>query len=644
MKSQQTIIESPYLNRKIDITQGPHSCEVFTKSPDDSFFKSSHHNENWGIPFEAAVKLDNKWEQIGIHNQKNVLWKDKKSSFKVIDVITTQGVHGTENKLICRSAAHNSKDIEVSICYEVSSTLPFLRKQVSVKNISSNQITIQNICVELFYSVRIERNIQILHDFRKDVSGYDRHYVGYHDFQFPEDIDIELLPGESIDSFNLYEVFTPDDECGQAVWMGRVLKSLAPWAAKQSITFQCSGIEPDSEKTGIKAFERILKQCSESGVEIIMFFLGQIWTNTGDYIIRPDLFPNGEDDLKALIKYIHGLGMKAGVYCSYSIADHGSKIREKNLDWECINEQNTRFDPAAWGNMCFLSPWGEYVQDKFLWLVKDLQFDELQIDGPTDIPCFNNSHSHSSFGNYNYKNWQWEKSLFESLRIHDVTFSIPRGINYILMGANRIPGGYTEQDFCHDSGIKLLTNYRSSMYNQRKHSPAWATWGFLALGVYHGNAIGASEETPEIFEQGIAALLGYGNGSFISGKELYYGSETQKILKKWISLFKQYRQTFCGDFIRLASPNGKHLDAALFTNPHASCQALGIFFNPTEEELKSSFTLPLKYTGFSVGQKVTIVDSQTNKDLNLQIDSCLNISFEVKLSSHEVKVFLIVSD
>ena len=93
----------------------------------------------------------------------------------------------------------------------------------------------------------------------------------------------------------------------------------------------------------------------------------------------------------------------------------------------------------------------------------------------------------------------------------------------------------------------------------------------------------------------------------------------------------------------MASPNGKQIDAVLFTNPIASCRALAIFFNPTEKELETSFVLSLKYAGFSAGQKINIIDEADNKKSTLVVDPCFNISFEVKLSSYEVKYFKIIN-
>ena len=327
-------IKSTFLEREVDLTSGPHSCALFTKSPDDAFFKASHHKENWGIPFEAAIKINDKWEQIGIFKQKNVLWKDKISVFDIISASIVIKDDKKQYKLFCQSSRNDLKGIEVIINYEVSDRLPYMKKQVTVNNNSPNEIILQNICVELIYSSRIGRNIIIQHDYRQDICDRNRHYIGYHDCQFPDDIDFVLKSEHSIDSFNVYEIFVPDDECGQGVWLGRVLKHLAPWAASPSVIFQCSGIEPHDGKNGIKLFEKIIKQCSETGVEMIMFFLDQIWTNTGDYQIRKDIFQNGEDDLKQLIEYIHFMGMKAGVYCSYSIALHDSEVRKKHLDWE----------------------------------------------------------------------------------------------------------------------------------------------------------------------------------------------------------------------------------------------------------------------------------------------------------------------
>ena len=292
--------------------------------------------------------------------------------------------------------------------------------------------------------------------------------------------------------------------------------------------------------------------------------------------------------------------------------------------------------------MCFLSGWGEFIKNKFHWLVKELKFDELQVDGPTSIPCCSDSHKHTSIGNYNYLNWLWEKDLFNFLNDSKCSFTIPRGLNYILMGASRIPGGYTEQDFCHDSGIKLLTNYRSSMFEQRKRTPAWACWGFLALGNYHGNSVGADENTPEIFEQGIASLLGYGNASYFSGDNLFYGQITKAVITRWVSFYTKYRNTFSGDFIRLAAPTGKSADAVLLTNPEEECKALIIIFNPTQNNIDVSLILPLKYSGvFSAGEQVKISDVNENRYFYSKIDSSQNTVIKQQIAALQVKTLIL---
>jgi hypothetical protein len=636
VKNKILELESPFLKRHIRLEDGPHSEAVFIRDMTEKAWLPCHHGNKWGIPFECAVKINGEFLLCGIMEQNNVLWHSSRASYQAVDVMQDKGNFGDIFTIICRRTTSDVPDLELRIIYEISSELPLWRKQVEVINNSSETVTIENVTTELFYGVRVQRELQFLHDYNRDVMGANRHFIGFADFQFPEDLDIPLAPTESLKSFNLYAYVTPNEPVGKGIMTGRVLKKLCSHFVNP-VTFQLTGLTPQPGVAGVDNFLPILDRCQSVGIEQIMFFVGQLFTNTGDYEFRRDIFPNGEKDFKRLLSEIEWRGMTAGLYCSYSIAHHGSKIREEHLEWECLDDQGRSFDPGAWGNMCFLSEWGDYIENKFKYLADDLGISELQIDGPTDIPCHAKNHKHSNQGNYQYYSWLYEKQLFETLREKNVTFTIPRGGNYLLMGASAIPGGYTEEDFCHGSGEQLLSNYRASMVAGRLKTPAWATWGFLAVGKYHGNSMVNCENGVELYEQAIASLLGYGNGRAISGIEPCYDSKTEAVLKRWIELFKSNRKLFNGDFIPLIYPTGYKADGVLLGSAELN-EALAIFINPTSAPSSLNMSLPLSYIGATANSKWQLQEIwETEKTISVS-DDIGNLELKTDIDARGVKV------
>ena len=627
-------LKSPFIERNINLSNGIQACDIWTRGADNFYFAPHHHRNSWGLPFEAAVKINGSWLEVGPHSRKNILWKQQEIKFKVVNVNILPGESSDIAEVACSPVTANAPEIEVSIIYEIGKQLPFLRKSVKVKNISESSLTVNNICPEIMYQTRVERNIKIFHDYRMETRAEVPLYQGYVHFQFPEDIDYELGPGEVVESFNLYEIFVSDDPQAASIWQSKVLKHLAPWAAAgNKIKFQISNVKPENNQNALDQIKELVNQCAEIGIEQISFFVNQIWENIGDYEIRRDIFPKGENDLKALFDYIHSKDIEVGVYCSYSIAWHDSKVRKKHLDWECRDKDGRSFDPGTFGNMCFLSAWGSFILNKFDWILDKLGVDYLDFDGPTDIPCYADSHDHSSLGDYYYKSWLWEKKLFSRLNERNVNFTIPRGINYILMGAHAIPGGYTEEDFCHSSGIQLLTNYRAGMASCRSERPAWASWGFLAVGDYHGNSIEYSEEEPLLLSHGLASLLGYGNSSFITGNRCYPGAKTKEVFHKWIEFYRQNREILNGDSLVLAVPDGKNVDGIIY---FAENQALAVFFNPSDKLISRNVLIPLRFTGISTQSEFVLEDGCSS--LNLETDSYGNAMFKVELEAYKIKI------
>ncbi|MDD3154403.1 MAG: hypothetical protein PHS41_06000 [Victivallaceae bacterium] len=587
--------------------------------PDGEGKMPCHHSNGWGIPFVAAVKYEGKWHYAGPSEQHNPAWEPTwRNEFPLTDL----RVDGSRCCLIFRGEL-----FQLELTVEADETLPVVKTWLSVSNCSERAVVVENLSFGAFYSVRTERNIEFYSDFRQDVAGMNRHFLGYCDFQFPDDVDMVVSSGESLDSFQLAMLMLPEEPNAKSEWRSRVFASLFQQCADSPTTFHCTGT-PVTGK-GIADFFPMIEACAHVGFEQIVFFMGELFTNTGDYRLRSDFFPNGETDLRRLLEKIASHGMTAGVYCSYSIAWRASRIRMEHPDWECIDESGRTFDPATFGNMCFLSPWGDWIRSRLLQLV-DFGFAELEIDGPTSIPCFNPAHQHRSQGEYEYRNWLWERELFQELTRRGVRFTIPRGVSYLLMGACAIPGGYTEEDFCHTDGKLLLKNYRASMAAARAKLPAWCSWGFvLAQGRYHGAE--ASGRSATEFEESMFSLFGYGHARYLTG-EMPYGSEkTAQILQRWLALFKHWKRFFLGSQRIVRAPGADSAECVQYIADDGD--ALCLMYNAHNEPVRTLFPLRI---GKAHTVKLSFVTKQ--EEAYLQCDSAGWFALEETLTPGEVKI------
>lgn len=585
------ILESPYFRRELEISDMARTVGVWTRGAGCGNFMPHHHGGGWGLPYEAAVKIGGEWYDLSPQRQGNVLWPRPRLVFTVAEVMETADDEWRSVDLRCRpEPSGNDFMLEVVICYRVYTHLPCLEKYVKVRNAGNSDVVVENLCPEIMYGVRADRNLRFFHDYRLETRSGDERYPGYVCFRFPEDVSVTLPPGGEMESFKVYEVAVGDDPREAAAGVGRVLRHLAPGCLDNKIKFQLWNFVPEAVTAVREQLREVVDGCVAAGIEQLSFFVNQIWTNIGDYELRPDLFPGGEAELRELLDYIHRRGLEAGVYCSYSIAWQGSKAREEHRDWECLGIDGQSFDPGAYGNMCFLSGWGGYIRDRLSALL-DMGFDYLDFDGPTDIPCHAAGHNHSSLGEYQYRSWRWERELFAWLFRRGTAFTIPRDLNYVLMGAGKIPGGYTEEDFCHCSGLELLTNYRCGIARNRERRPGWLSWGFLALDSYHGNGIGYGEDNLLPLEHGLASLLGYGSGSFITGQRCFKGGRSLAVMRKWTDWFKARRRVLSGESLVLGYPGGAGIDGIFHFN---GGEGLTVFFNPFPVAKDGLFVIPLR--------------------------------------------------
>ncbi len=585
-------LENEHYRRVIDVSAGPVSVSFGIRPngrkqavwyPVYSFEPS--------VPFEAAVVVDGQSYEAGPHVHPRE-W-DRRGAFTVTDASIGHGDLGQTLGLVCTPRKEGAAPVELRIRYEVADELPLVVKTVEAVNVSGRAVVVNNLTVDTVRFFDRKLPLHVFTDYYWDVRAEDPYYMCWTRIEFPGDIGMELAPGESIRSFTCYEAVTSIDRDEEAIILHRLYKRLAPWIKDTRIGCWNNLCRSSSE------LREFIDVAADNGIEEICFFMGQLFTNTGDYVVRPDLFPAGEEDVIRLNRYCHGKGIRSLPYCSTTIAWHGSRVHTEHPDWQYLGPGGLRYNPESFGNMCYQSPWGDYIRDKLLHLLDALEFDGLALDGPYHgLPCLDTGHRHKTAGAVRYMNWAWEKSFFGEVTARGRYVTAPQSWQSMLLGVKMRPGGYREEDMNEFGGMPLVVMTRACMYEARYLDPSCATWAACNIGEIHNHSIEASESDVATYDHAVANVYAFGHPNGFYGRMPYLGPNTAKVFRKWIRFFKTYRDTLSGELVHLSAPNGYQPDAFLHVAPDAACPALLVVFNPTAEDARVDLELPLNHAGF----------------------------------------------
>lgn len=630
-EGSRLVLENEFMRRVLDLTDGIctktyHIRPGGQKLGDTWYPMFSFESE---APFEAAIVVDGKSYEASPakHGRDNNLW-NRPSSFVVKSVEIGKSRLGDTADITLAPRSGDVPPVELTLHYEISDKMPFLQKRVSVKNTGSRDVTVEHLTVDMlrFFGRSFPLDVFTNYTQSDDVKKQDLYYFGWTRMEFPDQLDMILSPGESMESFDLYEAATSVDRQEESVILHRIYKEIAPWI--QSLNLQLS---VGTCQTAEELYQTV-DIAAENGFELLCFSVGQIFTNTGDYIPRPDLFPGGYADVKRLVDYCHQKGLKTTPYCSATIAWRHTAVCQNHPDWQCLGPDGLRYDPYAFGNMCYHSPWGDYIREKLFYLLDEIGFDGLALDGPVHgLVCEEVNHAHRTPASVNFMNWMWEKKFYGDIVARGKYITVPEVWNAIFLGVNETPGGYREEDQNEFGGMPLVSMTRSCVYEARYNTPSCCVWTSFNLEDYHGHSMEADEENPATYEHSLAAMLGYGIDNSIYAKEPYIGENTKKIYQKWLKIFKDYRETLLGDFIHIAQPNGYQPDAVLHTRPGAETPALLIVFNPCGNEQAVQYLLPLQYAGLAPGKTVIAEGNE------IRLDSVSGAAVAIELAPYEVK-------
>ena len=406
----------------------------------------------------------------------------------------------------------------------------------------------------------------------------------------------ELGPAQIIhkdrpfESNAIYEIlFDNSERERRGLAFRRAMRILAPWTAENPLMFHKVKSSPEEVREGIE-------QCRETGFEVFIMSFG-----SGFNLESKD--PEYRKLYAGLSEEARAANVALGGYSLTSSRSAG--VLEDN-----VHNPKPRFGRAP----CLQSAWGlDYFQG-----LKDFMeianFGVFENDGPypgdfceaTDHP------GHLGKDDSIWTQWRAQADLYRWCRAHGVYVNQPDA--YFLEGGNKTGMGYRETNWSLPRAEQVIIE-RQNVYDGTWDKTASMGWMFVPLSQYHGGGAAATIEPLkdhlDHYDARFANLIGSGTQACWRGPRLFDCEETKKVVVKWTTFYKANRRILDGDIIHLRRATGRDWDGWLHVDPDPAVETRGLafFYNPTQETITRSITVPLYYSGLKDRAVVRVGDS-----------------------------------
>lgn len=508
--------------------------------------------------------------------------------------------------------------VRVAVHYELYDGIPVMAKWVSLHNNSPDTLLLQQITSESLaladydpyngYSglrewvVRPPIHLETEYAFgaqRQKIAARhsvhwerDPHYVTQINYHLESESLLRVYPDQgyhlsippdssfsSIRSFLM--PFDSEDKERQGLALRKMYRSIAPWLTENPLMFHLT-------RNNWEAFQQAVDQCADIGYEMINFSFGSGF--------------DAEDESRAnyarirrYVDYAREKGITLGTYSLLS----SRRISDED---DVVNPATgkpggfARFGHAP----CLGSEWGLDYFRKMYRLFDETGLMTFTHDGsyPGDV-CASTSHpGHEGLGDSQYRQWEIIKNFYQWCRAKGVYIRVPD--YYYLVGSNHHAIGYRENNWSLPRRHQLI-HTRQNIFDGTWESTPTMRWCFIPLQQYHGGGAAATveplHEHLDHYELMLVSNLGSGVQAVLRGPRLYDTPETRAMVKRVVDWFKKYRGILESDIIHLRRADARDLDYLLHVNPGLKEKGMLMVFNPTDQAITRTLTLPLYYTG-----------------------------------------------
>ena len=518
--------------------------------------------------------------------------------------------------------------IKVFVHYEMYEGVPVMAKWIEVENHSDQEIKIdrmmaeilavnkdqkENLYMESSYSCYFVQTTFWEDDSLYETAVGDRNTLLFS--RYPIGPAKRLAPGESFTSFVTYEILNDNnDPERQGLARRKMYRTLFPWTQENPIFMHLRNSDSESIRNAVD-------QCVEVGFEMIII---TFWSGF-DMISKDQAY---WDRIKADFDYAHSKGIKIGGYILFSsTADYGEKY----------NAVQDVYPPS----LCLGS---EYVDEYYDHLFKFMDYvgqDVIETDGPYHgYPCHSTDHKyHDGYEDSKRVNWEKQAEFFKRCRNNGIYINAPDW--YFATGSNKTAMGYREENW------SLPREFQIVIGRQNVYDGTWAKipsqgWMMTPLVQYHGGGESATleplKEHRREYEAHLIQNFGSGVQSCYRGPRLYDSEETKAMVKRVVDWYKKYRAILNSDIIHVRRPDGRDLDCMLHVNPDLKEKGLAMIYNPTDEMITKTISLPLYYTGLT---DVAMIREGEGKPKKYKLDREYNVELEMEVPARGYNWYVI---
>ena len=542
-----------------------------------------------------------------------------------------------------------AKDVTVRITFSAYDQVPVISKQMEVINNSGKEICIDAFRLEhlsfaepdgpfasdapwsLHAKIHVESDYNCAGNFSHRETDRTTHWVMDKAFTSQReyscttrcmlDVNPNIGPaqiignGESFRTFTVWEMpFDTFDHERQGLFQRRFYSAVAPWVTENPIFVHLTSNDPQTVRS-------VVDQCVETGYEMIIL-------SFGCGLNAEDVSDENIARYKELVDYAHSKGIEMGCY---------SLLASRHVDDEndCINAQTGKPGGMTFGYMpCIGSKWGQEYFANIEKFIRETGMDCFEHDGsyPGDC-CASEKHP----GHRGLKDSQWNQfytiaNFYHRMCESGVYLNVPDF--YFLNGSTKTGIGYKEVNWSLPRDRQLM-HTRQLNYDCTFERPQSGCWSFVPLTQYHGGGDAATIEplSEHLFEYKTLMFQNYSSGvqACYRGPRLYDTEDTKQAVVEVISWYKKYRNILNSDIIHLRKPDARDWDGILHVNPAEKEKGLAVFYNPLNEPITRTITLPLYYTGLD---KTARIREQEGKAKKYRLDRDYNVKLDVTIPAN----------
>ena len=531
--------------------------------------------------------------------------------------------------------------VKVSVHYEMYDGIPVLAKWITVRNTGEKAIQLNAFISEILATVEHDpsvdlppspatSNIHVESDFGLAMlsarsSAYwvpDPQYTTQVNYllksplmlecRLPLGPDVAIEPGGVFESFHTYElIFDSTERERRGLALRRMYRTIAPWVTENPVMLHIRDAKPDAVRLA-------LDQCAEVGAEMAILSFG-----SGFDMEKED--PAYIDEIKGLVDYAHGKGVRLGGYSLLA----SRKISEQD---DVINPATGKTGGAIFENSpCLGSRWGQEYFRKLRSFIEKTGMDLLEHDGsyPGD-PCASTTHpGHKGLNDSVWTQYQVIAEFYHWCRARGVFLNVPDW--YMLNGSNKTGMGYREVNWSLPRERQTLLA-RQNIFDGTWYKTPTMGWMFVPLVEYQGGGAAATleplSEHLDAYAAHLALNFGAGVQACYRGPRWYDTEATKAVVKDWIGFFKKYRGILESDIIHVRRPDGRDLDCILHVNAQQRPCGLAMVFNPLDHAVTKTLTLPLYFTGITETARIREKEGEA-KDYTLDREYRVKVPVEV---------------